>query len=104
MDNDPLTGEKKPTRSFDCATSPSGNTYSAALFHLVAHLVGITLPSDDPKRLQVIPFRWVVERTFPWLGNSRRLSKDYEFYPSTSESVIYIASIHRMVNRLAPAP
>ena len=41
MDNDPLTEEKKPTRSFDCATSPSGNTYSAALFHLVAHLVGI---------------------------------------------------------------
>ena len=46
--------------------------------------------------------RWVVERTFAWLGRSRRLSKDYEEYPETSEAWIYIASIRLMLRRLAP--
>ena len=64
----------------------------------------ITLRSDDAKGFQVIPWRWVVERTFAWLGNFRRLSKDYEFFCENSESMIYIASIHRLVRRLAPTP
>jgi putative transposase len=63
----------------------------------------ITLRSDDVSGFQVIPWRWVIERTFAWLGNFRRLSKDYEFYCENSESMIYIASIHRLVRRLAPA-
>jgi len=63
----------------------------------------ITLRSDDVAGFQVIPWRWVIERTFAWLGNFRRLNKDYEFYPSSSESMIYIASIHRLLRRLAPA-
>ncbi len=66
-------------------------------------VVDITLRSDDIKGFEVIPFRWVVERTLAWLGNYRRLSKDYEFFTQHSESMIYIASIHRMVRRLAPA-
>jgi putative transposase len=65
--------------------------------------VDITLRSDDQKGFQVIPWRWVVERTLAWLGGFRRLSKDYEFDLSTSESMIYIASIYRMVRRLAPS-
>ena len=63
----------------------------------------ITLRSDDMTGFQVIPWRWVIERTFAWLGHFRRLSKDYEFYGENSESMIYIASIHRMLRRLAPA-
>lgn len=62
----------------------------------------ITLRSDDVKGFQVIPWRWVIERTFAWLGHYRRLSKDFEFYCENSETMIYIASIHRMVRRLAP--
>jgi putative transposase len=46
--------------------------------------------------------RWVVERTFAWLGRNRRLSKDYEEYPETSEAWIYLASIRLMLRRLAP--
>jgi putative transposase len=50
---------------------------------------------------QVLPRRWVVERTFAWLGRYRRLSKDYERCTKSSEGVIYIASIHTMLKRLA---
>ncbi len=63
----------------------------------------ITLRSDDVSGFEVIAWRWVIERTFAWLGNFRRLSKDYQFFCDNSESVIYIASIHRMVRHLAPA-
>jgi putative transposase len=50
---------------------------------------------------QVVPRRWVVERTFGWLGRFRRLSKDYEFLPATSEAVIYLAMIQILTRRLA---
>jgi hypothetical protein len=50
---------------------------------------------------QVVPRRWVVERSFAWLGRSRRLARDYEFLPATSEAVIYLAASHLLVRRLA---
>ncbi len=50
----------------------------------------------------VLPKRWIVERTFAWLGRCRRLSKDYEALPETSEAWIYVAMIHLMLKRLAP--
>jgi putative transposase len=49
----------------------------------------------------VLPWRWIVERTFAWLGNYRRLARDYEINPRTSEAWIKIAMIHLMVRRLA---
>lgn len=60
----------------------------------------ITLRSDKIKGFQVIPKRWVVERTFSWFDQSRRLSKDYEKTVKSSESVIYITMIHIMINRI----
>lgn len=48
----------------------------------------------------VLPKRWVVERTFAWLGKYRRLSKDYEILETSSEAFVYIAMIHIMVRRL----
>lgn len=47
----------------------------------------------------VLPRRWVVERTFAWLGNYRRLSKDFEELSSSSQGMIYLASIHRMLRQ-----
>ena len=53
---------------------------------------------------QVLPRRWVVERTFAWLGRQRRLSKDYEVLPETTESWIYTAMTGLMLRRLARSP
>jgi transposase len=50
---------------------------------------------------QVQPRRWVVERTFAWLSNYRRLSKDYEQWVSTSDAMIYASMSHLMLRRLA---
>jgi len=49
---------------------------------------------------RVLPRRWVVERTFAWLGQARRLSKDYERLPATSETMIYGAMCRLMLRRL----
>ena len=49
---------------------------------------------------QVLPWRWVVERTFAWLHRYRRLSKDYERKPTSSSSHVYVASIRLMLRRI----
>src|SRR5437762_5328546 len=61
------------------------------------------LRSDEHKGFVVLPRRWVVERTFAWLTQCRRLGKDYEVLPSSSEAMIYIAMTRLMVRRLAAA-
>ena len=53
-----------------------------------------------PPGFRVLPRRWVVERTFAWQGQSRRLSKDYELLCSTSEALIYVCMIRLMLRRL----
>ena len=56
----------------------------------------------DSHRFQVLPRRWVVERTFAWLSRCRRMSKDYEALSDTTEAWTHIAMIHLMLRRLAP--
>ena len=58
--------------------------------------------SDDVTGFVVLPKRWIVERTFGWIGRYRRMSKDYEMLPASSEAMILIAMINLMLHRLAP--
>jgi transposase len=53
------------------------------------------------RRFGDLPRRWVVERTFSWLGQNRRMSKDYERLAETSEAFVYVAMSRLMVRRLA---
>jgi putative transposase len=62
----------------------------------------------DPKKLvqekgprPFLPKRWIVERTLAWLGQNRRMSKDYERLPESGEAFIYVAMSRLMVKRLA---
>jgi putative transposase len=54
-----------------------------------------------PARFKPLPRRWVVERSFAWMGRDRRLSKDYEFLPATSETWVYLSMVRVMLKRLA---
>jgi putative transposase len=54
------------------------------------------------RRFVPLRSRWVVERTFAWLGRYRRLSKDYEHTTESSETVIKIAAVHHYLRRLCP--
>jgi putative transposase len=65
-------------------------------------ILEVVLRSDEQKGFVVLPRRWVVERTFAWLGNNRRLSKDYERLTETSEAFVQIAMMRLMLLRLKP--
>jgi putative transposase len=56
------------------------------------------------KEFKPLPIRWVVERTFAWIGRRRRNSKDYERRTDSSESMVLISNISLMVRRLRPGP
>ena len=67
---------------------------------------GLWLPADQepPPRLpgfQPAPHRWIVERSFAWIGRNRRMSKEYDFLPATSEAWIALSMIRLMLKRLA---
>jgi putative transposase len=72
-----------------------------ALRHSSPLKLEIVKRSDQRKGFYVLPRRWVVERTFGWLGRQRRLSKDYEFLTQTSETMIYVTMIGLMIRRLS---
>jgi len=57
---------------------------------------------EGAKGFVLLPKRWVSERSFAWTGRARRHSKDYEWYPESSEAWVRISAIGQMVRRLAP--
>ena len=60
----------------------------------------IVKKKEGQKGFEALPKRWIVERTFAWLGRHRRLSKDYECLTGVSEAMIKMAMIRLMVKRL----
>lgn len=78
--------------------------YSGKLLDWARRLWGCTVEvvkRTEAHTFRVLPRRWVVERTFGWLGRYRRLSRDYERQAATGETVVRIAMIRLMLNRLA---
>jgi len=61
----------------------------------------VDVVSRQSPEFQVLPKRWIVERTFGWWNQYRRLSKDYELLPEISESIIYTVMIRLMLKRLS---
>lgn len=82
--------------------------YAGKLVRWAQRIAGWTLElvprPTQQHTFQVLPRRWVVERTFAWLGKQRRLSKDYEGLPETSEAWIYTTMTGLMLRRLARSP
>ena len=78
--------------------------YRGALVTWVEEVFGWKLEIVEKQEgqigFQILPKRWVVERTFGWLVRQRRLARDYERLPETSEAFIYIAMIRLVVRRL----
>ncbi len=64
----------------------------------------VVVKPANQKGFAVLPRRWVVERSFGWLGRSRRLSKDYEETPASEEAFVRLAMIQLMLRRLRPEP
>ena len=66
------------------------------------YALGIVSRPPGAQGFVLLSKRWVSERTFAWLGRSRRLSKDYERRTDTSEAMVKLSMIHLMVRRLKP--
>ena len=82
----------------------SGVDFTAWVKKVTTWLLEVVVRPEGTKGFAVLPRRWVVERTFGWFGRSRRLSKDYEQLPETSEAMIYAVMVRLMLARLASQP
>ncbi|MBD2639888.1 transposase, partial [Synechocystis sp. FACHB-908] len=76
-----------------------GDTFGLAIWLLIQAKVQVI--SRSGKSFEVLPKRWIVERTFGWLNWYRRLSKDYEHLPEMSEAAIYAVMTRIMLRRLS---
>ncbi len=81
----------------------AGREFTACVKRYIGVRLEVVERDPNKKGFQKLPRCWVVERTFAWLNNARRLSKDYEFHLQSSEAMIYAAMIRIMVRRLAAA-
>ncbi|HEX8770937.1 MAG TPA: transposase [Acidimicrobiales bacterium] len=78
--------------------------FSAEIIKRPRRWVRVSKGQEPPpyrKDFIVLPRRWVVERSFSWTGQNRRMSKDHERVPETGEALLYVAMSHSMVRRLA---
>jgi putative transposase len=78
-----------------------GNPFLRWVMDVCGWIVQVVLRPQQTQGFVLLKKRWVVERTFGWLMGMRRLVRDYELLPATSETLIYLAMIRIMVRRLA---
>ena len=94
-------GDRFPHLRHFWADGAYGGELVAWFLSFASWVLEVVKKPEGQKGFVVLPRRWVVERTFAWLGNYRRLSKDYEYEPRYSEAMIQLAMIHIMLKRLA---
>lgn len=96
-----LPGAAKKLRLLWCDNGYFKTAFDHAHKHRI-ELRAVPRPSQQ-KGFAVLPRRWVVERTFAWLSRCRRLARDYETRPQSSEALILLAMSKLMMRRLSPA-
>jgi len=82
-----------------CADAGYRGTFVLDVDEILGLGVDIT-EKIKPREWEKLPWRWIVERTFAWLNNSRRLSKDYEITTSSAETILKISHAHTLLKRL----
>lgn len=82
-----------------CADAGYRGTFVLNVDEILGLGVDIT-EKIKPHEWEKLPWRWIVERTFAWLNNSRRLSKDYEITASSAETIVKISHFHTLLKRL----
>lgn len=97
--------KKKGFKRLDWIYADQGYTGDLAtkVFWLFDYLLRVVKRREGAVGFELLPKRWIVERTFAWLGKHRLLSKDYELRPDTSDANVYIAMTALMLNRLKSA-
>ena len=91
--------EKYPTIKRFCGDEGYRKSFEEAVLEQLG--LGVDISEKIKPVFEVIPKRWVVERTFAWMGNSRRLSKDYEITTDSAENMVRISHLHTLLRRLA---
>jgi putative transposase len=91
--------QKYPSLRRFCGDEGYRKTFCEAVSNTLG--LGVDISERIKPVFEVIPKRWVVERTFGWLNPSRRLSKDYEITTSSEESFIMISHMHTLLKRVA---
>ena len=79
----------------------AGDKLRKALAKIGQWTLGIIKRSDKAKGFELLPRRWVVERTFAWLGRNRRLAKDFERTILSATAWLYLASVNQITRRIA---
>ena len=90
--------EKYPTIKRFCADAGYRKSFEEDVLKALGLGVDIS-EKIKPHEWEKLPWRWIVERTFAWLGNSRRLSKDYELCVASAETMVWISHLHTLLRR-----
>ena len=67
---------------------------------LGAEYTVVLRPDESSKKFNVLPLRWIVERSFSWLESFRSIAMDYEFYSNTGEAMVQLAFCRLMYNKI----
>jgi putative transposase len=94
-----LAIERYPSIKNFCADAGYRGTFILDVDEILGLGVDIS-ERIKPHVWEKLPWRWVVERTFSWLNNSRRLSKDYEITTASAETIVKISHFHTLLKRL----